>query len=115
MARVRSLLRDQGAAQDGPPVFDDGRLRVDLARRLVSLDGEPLRLTRKEYGVLAVLVRHAGRVITQQQLLRELWGPDHVEDTHSLRIVVAKIRQKLGDDPAHPRYVTTEPGVGYRF
>jgi two-component system KDP operon response regulator KdpE len=115
MARVRGFLRDQGAPQDAPPVFDDGRLRVDLARRLVSLDGGSVRLSRKEFGVLAMLVRHSGRVVTQQQLLRELWGPDHVHDTHYLRIVVAKIRQKLGDDHANPRYVQTEAGVGYRF
>jgi len=115
MARVRGLLRGQGAPEDAAPVFDDGRLRVDLARRLVSLDGGSVRFSRKEFSVLAMLVRHSGRVVTQQQLLRELWGPDHVHDTHYLRIVVAKIRQKLGDDPAHPRYVQTEAGVGYRF
>jgi two-component system, OmpR family, KDP operon response regulator KdpE len=90
-------------------------LQVDLALRRVAVDGEPVRLSRKEFGVLAMLVRHAGRVVTQQQLLRELWGPDHVEDTHYLRIVVAKIRHKLRDDPAAPHYVLTEPGVGYRF
>ena len=115
MARVRGLLREHGAAEDSPPVFDDGRLEVDLARRAVSLQGEPVRLSRKEFAVLAVLVRHAGRVVTQRQLLSELWGPAHVEDTHYLRIVVAKIRQKLGDSPARPRYLRTEPGVGYRF
>ncbi len=115
MARVRGLLREHGAPEDAPPVFDDGRLRVDLARRLVSREGAPVRLSRKEFGLLAMLVRHAGRVVTQQQLLRELWGPAHLEDTHYLRIVVAKIRQKLGDDHAHPRYLQTEPGVGYRF
>ena len=115
MARVRSLLRDQGAAEEALPRFDDGHLQVDLARRMVSIDGQPLRLSRKEFGVLAMLVRYPGRVVTQQLLLRELWGPEHVHDTHYLRIVVAKIRQKLGDDHAHPRYVQTEPGVGYRF
>jgi two-component system KDP operon response regulator KdpE len=114
MARVRGLLRDQGGGEE-PPRFDDGRLQVDLALRRVGVDGEPVRLSRKEFGVLAMLVRHAGRVVTQQQLLRELWGPDHVEDTHYLRIVVAKIRHKLRDDPAAPHYVLTEPGVGYRF
>lgn len=115
MARVRGLLRDLGAPQDSPPVFDDGHLEVDLARRSVSLDGEVVRLSRKEYAVLAMLVGHAGRVVTQQQLLRELWGPAHVDDTHYLRIVVSKVRRKLGDDHAHPRYLQTEPGVGYRF
>jgi two-component system KDP operon response regulator KdpE len=115
MARVRGLLREHGAAQDAPPVFDDGRLRVDLARRLVALGGERLHLTRKEYAVLAMLVQNAGRVVTQQQLLRELWGPNHAEDSHYLRVVVGKIRQKLGEDSARPRYLRTEPGVGYQF
>jgi two-component system KDP operon response regulator KdpE len=96
-------------------VFDDGRLRIDLAKREVLLDGAPVHLTRKEYGILATLVRHAGRVVTQQQLLRELWGPTHVEDTHYLRIAVGKLRQKLGDDAAAPRWLETEPGVGYRL
>jgi two-component system KDP operon response regulator KdpE len=115
MARVRGLLRERGAAEDSPPLFDDGHLRVDLARRRVALDGEALRLTRKEFALLETLVRNAGRVVTQQQLLREIWGPSHVEDTHYLRILAARIRQKLRDDPASPRYLQTEPGVGYRF
>jgi len=115
MARVRALLRHHEAPEAALPVFDDGRLRVDLARRAVDLDGNSVQLSRKEYSVLATLVRHAGRVVTQQQLLRELWGPTHVEDTHYLRVVVGKIRQKLGDSPAAPRYLRTEPGVGYRF
>ncbi len=88
---------------------------VDLVRREVRLDGVELALTRKEYAVLALLLRHAGRVVTQQQLLREVWGATHTQDSHYLRIVVGKLRQKLGDDPAHPRWLKTEPGVGYRF
>ena len=115
MARVRGLLRQQAAPAEGGPVFDDGRLRIDMVRRWVTLSGEPVRLPRKEYAVLQTLVQNAGRVVTQQQLLREHWGPAHVADTHYLRIVVAKLRQKLGDDPAHPLYLATEPGVGYRF
>lgn len=115
MARVRGLLRPRGHAPESPPVFDDGRLEVDLARRRVRLEDAVVHLTRKEFAVLSNLVKHAGRVVTQQQLLREHWGPGHVEDTHYLRIVVARLRQKLGDDPAHPRYLATEPGVGYRF
>jgi two-component system KDP operon response regulator KdpE len=115
MARVRGLLRDSGAGTESPPVFDDGNLRIDLARRRLSLAGEPVHLTRKEFAVMALLVRNAGRVVTQQQLLRELWGPDHVEDTHYLRIVIGKLRSKLADDHAHARYLQTEPGVGYRF
>ncbi|TCV93865.1 two-component system KDP operon response regulator KdpE [Luteibacter rhizovicinus] len=116
MARLRVLLRQK--APDGAiasPVYDDGRLHIDFARREVSLDGQPLALTRKEYGVLAALIAHRGRVVTQQHLLRDLWGPTHVEDTHYLRIVVGKLRQKLGDDPASPVWLKTEAGVGYRF
>ena len=115
MARIRVLLRSQVAPADTSPVFDDGRLRVDLARREVSLAGEAVVLSRKEYALLALLVAHAGRVVTQPQLLRELWGPTHQDDTHYLRILVGKLRQKLGDDPAAPRWIATEPGVGLRF
>jgi two-component system KDP operon response regulator KdpE len=115
MARIRVLLRSQAAQGDAAPVFDDGHLRVDLSRREVSLGGEAVALSRKEYALLAFLVRHAGRVVTQPQLLRELWGPTHQQDTHYLRILVGKLRQKLGDDAAAPRWIATEPGVGLRF
>ncbi|HEY5972798.1 MAG TPA: response regulator [Pseudoxanthomonas sp.] len=115
MARVRALLRAHSAPAGTPPVYDDGRLRVDLARREVSVDGSLVLLSRKEYALLALLVQHAGRVVTQPQLLRELWGPTHQQDTHYLRILVAKLRQKLGDDAAAPRWIATEPGVGMRF
>jgi len=116
MARVRGLLRTHAMPEgSAPPVYDDGRLRVDLARREVALGGAIVTLSRKEYALLALLVQHAGRVVTQPQLLREVWGPTHQEDTHYLRILVAKLRQKLGDDAASPRWIATEPGVGLRF
>lgn len=116
MARVRGLLRTHAMPEgSAPPVYDDGRLRIDLARREVALEGVAVTLSRKEYALLALLVRHAGRVVTQPQLLREVWGPTHQEDTHYLRILVAKLRQKLGDDAASPRWIATEPGVGLRF
>lgn len=116
MARLRALLRrHQPGEPEAPPRWDDGRLSVDLVRREVRLDGAELALTRKEYAVLALLLRHAGRVVTQPQLLREVWGPTHTGDSQYLRIVVGKLRQKLGDDPAQPRWLRTEPGVGYRF
>lgn len=115
MARIRALLRSQAAPGAAAPVFDDGCLRVDLGRREVLLAGEPVMLSRKEYALLAVLVAHAGRVVTQPQILRELWGPGHQEDTHYLRILVGKLRQKLGDDAAAPRWIVTEPGVGLRL
>ena len=115
MARLRALLRNHPGEPDTPPRYDDGRLTVDLARREVMLDGRLLSLTRKEYAMLAMLLQHAGRVVTQQQLLRELWGPTHTADSQYVRIVLGKLRQKLGDDPAAPRWLKTEPGVGYRF
>lgn len=117
MARLRALLRTRATAggTDPTPRYDDGHLAVDLVRREVALDGVPVALTRKEYAVLALLLSHAGRVVSQQQLLRELWGATHVQDTHYLRIVVGRLRQKLGDDPAAPRWLKTESGVGYRF
>lgn len=115
MARVRALLRRQHPQPDAPLVFDDGRLRVDTTLRSVMLDGHALPLARKEYALLALLVRNSGRVVTQAQILRELWGPLHERDTHYLRVLVGKLRQKLDDDPASPRWILTEPGVGLRF
>ncbi len=115
MARLRALLRNRPGEPEVSPQYEDSRLRIDLARREVHLDGTPLALTRKEYAVLEMLLRHAGRVVTQQQLLRAVWGPSHTSDSQYLRIVLGKLRQKLGDDPATPRWLKTEPGVGYRF
>jgi two-component system, OmpR family, KDP operon response regulator KdpE len=115
MARLRALLRNRPGEPELPPRYDDGHLAVDMARREVRLDGVLLSLTRKEYAVLALLLHHAGRVVTQQQLLREVWGPTHTSDSQYLRIVIGKLRQKLGDDAANPRWLKTEPGVGHRF
>jgi two-component system KDP operon response regulator KdpE len=117
MARLRVLLRQgaKGGQADAPVRYDDGSLIIDLARREVMLDGALVPLTRKEFAVLSLLVRHPGRVVSQQQILREVWGATHTQDTHYLRIVMGKLRLKLGDDPATPRWLKTEPGVGYRF
>ena len=115
LARVRSLLRQRRGLAGTTGSFEDAHLSINLGRRLVTRDGSPVHLTPKEYAVLQALVSHPGRVVTQTQLLRELWGPTHVEDTHYLRIVIGKLRQKLGDDSDEPRYLQTEPGVGYRF
>ena len=113
-ARLRALLRLSTDAERNP-VYDDGHLRVDLSLRQVQVAGDAVALSRKEWALLALLMRHAGRVVTQPQLLRDLWGPTHVDDTHYLRILVAKLRAKLGEDAAAPRYLHTEPGVGLRF
>jgi len=115
MARIRALLRTHATPAGSLPRYDDGHLCVDLARRHVSVDGKAVALSRREYALLARLLGHAGRVVTQPQLLRELWGPTHQEDTHYLRILVGKLRQKLGDDASSPRWIETEPGVGLRF
>lgn len=116
MARIRALLR-MGAAgiEHDAPVYALDGLVVDLARREVQADGRDVALTRKEFALLALLARNAGRVVTQPQLLREVWGPTHEDDTHYLRILVAKLRHKLGDDAAAPRWIVTEPGVGLRL
>jgi two-component system KDP operon response regulator KdpE len=115
MARVRGLLRQHGTPEEASAVYDDGELVVDLARRAVSRNGAPVHLSRKEYALLTFLVRHSGRVVTQQQLLRELWGPAHVEDTQYLRVLMGKLRQRLGEKESAHRYLVTESGVGYRF
>lgn len=115
MARVRAALRKRGDAARPLPVFRHGDMIVDLPRRRVTVKGSEIRLSRKEFEILKLLVANAGRVLTHQQLLREIWGAAHVDDTHYLRIHVGHLRQKLGDDPAQPRYIVTEPGVGYRL
>lgn len=113
-ARIRVLLR-ASAAPAAPVVFDDGRLRVDLARREVRLDGVTIALPRKEFEILSLLVRNRGMVLTQRQILVELWGAAHVEDTHYLRVAIGRLRRHLGDDASAPRWIHTEPGVGYRL
>lgn len=115
LARVRVLLRLAGGAEQAVASVSSGPLTVDFAYRRVSLDGVDVSLTRKEYAVLAQLARHSGRVVTQQQLLKDIWGPTHGEDSHYLRVVVGHLRQKLGDDPTAPRFIVTEAGVGYRL
>lgn len=115
MARIRATLRSGGAPDDVSAVYDDGCLSIDIAEREVHLHGQPIQLTRKEFSLLALLVRQPGRLITQTQLLRDIWGPAHVEHTHYLRILVGKLRHKLGDDASAPNYIITEPGVGLRF
>jgi two-component system KDP operon response regulator KdpE len=92
-----------------------GDLRVDFGKRLVFAGQNEIHLTPHEYKLLAILVRHAGKVLTQRQLLREVWGPGHERDVQYLRVYMGQLRRKIEPDPAHPRYITTEPGIGYRF
>ena len=117
LARMRVALRHAArvAGGGGETVFETGALRVDLAGRLVYRDGQQVRLTRTEYRLLAALVQHAGTVLTHRQLLREVWGPGSSSETHYLRVYMAQLRHKLEDDPARPRHLLTETGVGYRL
>ena len=116
LARVRALLRRKSRlAEDGSAVTAFGEVSVDMARRTVTRNGEPVHLTPIEYRLLCALLASEGRVLTHRQLLRDVWGPTHVESNHYLRVFVGHLRQKLEADPAQPRHFLTETGVGYRF
>lgn len=114
IARLRVLLRNRNTGPD-PATYDAGGLQVDFALRRVTVDGEEVHLTRKEYDLLRMLCRETGKVLTHETLLRATWGDAHAAETHYLRVHIGRLRQKLGDDPASPRFITTEPGVGYRL
>ncbi|MCK6449626.1 MAG: response regulator [Alphaproteobacteria bacterium] len=115
LARLRAALRHRLQEQGAEPVLKLGPLQVDLARRLVTRDGQEVKLSPREYDLLRQLVIHAGKVLTHQHLLREVWGPAHTHDTQYLRVYVGQLRHKLEADPTHPQFITTEPGVGYRL
>lgn len=115
MARIRVLLRQYQHVAVESAIFDDGVLKIDFAQRQVFLEQNLVTLTRKEYQLLSLLAQHKGQLLTQPQILKELWGPTHQEDTHYLRILVAKLRAKLNDNAVHPKYIVTEPGIGLRF
>ncbi|MCW5690587.1 MAG: response regulator transcription factor [Pseudolabrys sp.] len=115
MARVRVALRRQSRAASGEPSVTVGPLTIDLAARAVTLNGQRLTLTPKEYRLLQVLAQHAGNVVTHQHLLKEVWGSIHMQDTHYLRIFVRKLRQKIEPTPDSPKILVTELGVGYRL
>jgi two-component system KDP operon response regulator KdpE len=114
LARLRVARRHAQPVAD-QPVLTFGDIQIDLARRVVTRKGEPVKLTPTEYALLRLLVQHAGRVLTHRQILKEVWGLQHVEETHYLRVYFAQLRQKLEANPARPRLIVTEPGVGYRL
>jgi two-component system KDP operon response regulator KdpE len=115
MARLRAALRHRLHREGEPPVFRRGDLSVDVVRRTVKRGEETVRLTPKEYELLRVLVRHAGKVVTHRQLLHAVWGPAHVDDATYLRVFIGQLRRKVETDPDRPSLIVTEPGVGYRL
>jgi DNA-binding response OmpR family regulator len=115
MARVRAVLRraKHYSGETAEPVFESGELKVDFAQQLASLQGKPVNLTPTEYRIVAYLARHAGRVVTQSDLLTKVWGPEYESEAHLLRVNIARLRQKIEQDPSSPRHVITRPGIGY--
>lgn len=114
-ARIRTALRHRGRRDAIPTVMEVDGLTIDPVKRLVSRGGETVHLTPKEYDLLLLLARHTGRVVTHRTLLTSVWGPAHGDDLHYLRVFIGQLRQKIEQDPTHPRIVRTEPGVGYRM
>ncbi len=116
LARLRVAMRHSSrVAQSEEPTFQVGGLRVDLAARRVFIEEQEVHLTPTEYRLLTTLIRHVGKVVTHRQLLKEVWGPDSVEENQYLRVYLGQLRRKIERDPARPRYLLTEPGVGYRL
>ena len=115
LARLRAALRRGPAAED-VPVVETEAFRIDLAtKRALGPDGEAIRLTPTEWHLLEILVRNQDKLVSQRQLLKEVWGPAYETETNYLRVYLAQLRRKLEPDPPHPRYLLTEPGIGYRF
>jgi two-component system KDP operon response regulator KdpE len=114
LARLRVAMRHGQPSADSA-VFHSGRLEVDLTARVVKVDGREVRLTATEYALLRLLVQHAGKVMTHQQILREVWGPTYIDQTQYLRVYMAHLREKLEAEPSKPSLLLTEPGVGYRL
>ncbi len=117
LARMRVATRHAVQITQGSdnPVFTSGGLRVDIAHRQVVVEEQEIHLTPIEYKLLLVLLQHAGKVVTRKQLLHDVWGPSYVDEMHYLRVYMGQLRRKLEADPTHPRYLMTEPGVGYRL
>jgi two-component system KDP operon response regulator KdpE len=115
LARAHAALRRRVTTSTGEPVIKSGRLTIDFGARLVTIDGERVQLTPKDYRLLQVLAQHAGNVVTHQHLLKEVWGSPHVHDVHYLRIFVRKLRQKIEVDATKPQILLTELGIGYRL
>ncbi len=115
LARIRVALRHAARAASGEPVLQAGSLLIDFTRRLVLAGGQEVHLTPREYELLRALATQAGRALTHRTLLRTVWGPAYEQDVPTLRVFITQLRRKIEPDPAQPRHILTEPGVGYRF
>jgi two-component system, OmpR family, KDP operon response regulator KdpE len=115
MARLRTALRHRMQRQGETPVVSVGGLEIDVPRRQVTWQGSEVSLSPKEFDLLAFLARHAGKVVTHRQILTAVWGPAHEHDTQYLRVYVGQLRQKIEPNPSDPRFILTEPGIGYRL
>ena len=115
LARIHSLLRRAAGARSAQPVFVAGGLSVNFDRREVSVDGQPVKLTPTEYDLLKYLIEHAGKVLTHRMLLQAVWGQAYVDQAQYLRVFVGQLRKKLEKQAGRPRFILTDPGVGYRF
>jgi two-component system KDP operon response regulator KdpE len=113
LARLRAALRRAGPR--GGPVLELGDLAIDLDKRLVMIEGRPVQLTPHEFGLLQLLAQNEGKLLTHRTILREVWGPAYGDESHYLHVYVSQLRRKIEPDPARPRYLLTEPGVGYRL
>jgi two-component system KDP operon response regulator KdpE len=113
LARLRAAMRR--ASSEAGPIFESGNLKVDLSRRLVNVSERTVQLTPTEYGLLRVLVMHAGMVVTHRQLLQEVWGPEYLGESHMLHVNISNLRRRIELDPSRPQFIITEPGVGYRL
>jgi two-component system, OmpR family, KDP operon response regulator KdpE len=115
LARIRALMRRVSPAAPGPTLIRVDDLEIDVPRRHVTRSGATVHLTRTELELLELLVRHPGKLLTQEFILREVWGPGYGTESNYLRVYVGQLRKKLGDEAAHPRLILTEPGIGYRW
>jgi len=115
LARIRAALRRSTGITPAAPVFTAGDLEVDFSRHAVKRRGQMVKLTRTEYELLAYLVSHQGKVLTHKELLRNVWGPEYGEESEYVRVFIRQLRSKIEDDPSNPKFIVTEPRIGYRF
>jgi two-component system KDP operon response regulator KdpE len=115
LARIRVALRHSAGAAPATPLFTAGDLEVDFSKQVVKRQGQIVKLTRTEYELLAYLVSHHGKVLTHKELLRNVWGPEYGEESEYVRVFIRQLRSKIEDDPSNPKFIVTEPRIGYRF